>query len=66
MHCTQADIDPYNVLSAFVQQQDVIMGNDGFESKACREASRVAPMTDLYRDGSDYRIRYPSPKIGPN
>lgn len=66
MHCTQADIDLYNVLSAFVQQQDVIMGNDGFKSEACREASRVAPMIDLYRDRSDYRIRYPSPKIGPN
>ncbi|OQE66365.1 hypothetical protein PENNAL_c0188G09651 [Penicillium nalgiovense] len=59
MHCTQADIDPYNVLSAFVQQQDVIMENDGFESEAYREASRVAPMTELYRDGSDYGISRP-------
>ncbi|KAI2765506.1 hypothetical protein CBS147339_7257 [Penicillium roqueforti] len=53
MHCTQADIDSYNALSAFVQQQDMIMGNDGFESKACPESSRVSSMTELYRGGYD-------------
>ncbi|KAJ6136785.1 hypothetical protein N7497_012338 [Penicillium chrysogenum] len=51
MHCTQADIDSYNALSAFVQQQDEIMGNDGFESEACPESSRVSSMTELYRGG---------------
>lgn len=61
MHCTQADIDSYNALSAFVQQQDMIMGNDGFESKACPESSRVSSMTELYRGGYEYGIRYPSP-----
>lgn len=61
MHCIQVDIDSYNALSAFVQQQDMIMGNDGFESKVCLESSRVSLMTELYRGGYEYGIRYPSP-----
>ncbi|CAG8178783.1 unnamed protein product [Penicillium nalgiovense] len=56
MLCTQADIETYNALSAFVQQQDVVMGNDGFESEACPESSRASSGTELYRGGCDYGI----------
>ncbi|KAJ5517502.1 hypothetical protein N7527_009062 [Penicillium freii] len=33
MLCTQADIETYNALSAFVQQQDVVMGMTGLSLK---------------------------------
>ena len=62
---TQADIETYHALSAFVQQQDVIMGNDGFAAEACPESSRAPSGTELYRGGCDYGIRYSSPTIGP-
>ena len=58
---TQADIETYNALSAFVQQQDVIMGNDGFEAEAGPESSRAPSGTELCRSGCDYGIRYSSP-----
>ncbi|KAJ5255845.1 hypothetical protein N7505_010996 [Penicillium chrysogenum] len=48
---TQADIETYNALSAFVQQQDVIMGNDGFEAEAGPESSRAPSGTELCRSG---------------
>lgn len=66
MFFTQADIDSYNELSDFVQQQDVVMGNGDFEPEACPESSRGRSMTELYRRGCDYGIRYPHPLIGLN
>ena len=44
----------------------MIIGNNGFKSKACPESSRVSSIIELYRGGCEYRIRYPSPIIGPN
>lgn len=59
---TQENIDSYNGLDAFVQQHNLAMGNECFESEGCPESTRAPLMTGPYGDGCDYRsngIRYP-------
>ena len=56
---TQADIDSYNnEWSHFVQQQNMVMGNNGFVSGAFPELSSGPSMTELYTDCDD-SIKYP-------
>jgi hypothetical protein len=59
--CTQGNINSYNDLDAFVQQHNMVMGNECFESEACPESSMFPLTTGLYGGGCDYRpneIRY--------
>lgn len=56
---TPADIDSFDELSRFIQQHDVVIGNDGFESEVCPESSMDFSTTELYCHGRDYGIMYP-------